>query len=99
MSRYALLVHLKAAAGRENDVAAFLASALPLVEGEPGTIAWFAGRLDIDSFMIFDTFDDEAGRDAHLNGPVAAALGSIATDLLAAAPDIRKVDLIAEKLP
>jgi quinol monooxygenase YgiN len=99
MSRFALLVHLKAAAGREQDVAAFLTSAQTLVDGEPGTIAWFAGRLDTKSFMIFDTFDDEAGRDAHLDGPVAAALGAISNDLLAGAPDIQKIDLIAEKLP
>lgn len=99
MSRFALLVHLKAALGREEDVATVLTSARTLVDGEPGTIAWFAGRLGTDNFMIFDTFDDEAGRDAHLNGPVAAALGAISNDLLAAAPDIRKVDLIAEKLP
>lgn len=99
MSRFALLVHLEAAVGREEDVAAVLASAQTLVEGEPGTIAWFAGRLDKSSFMIFDTFDDEAGREAHLDGPVAAALGAISNDLLATAPDIRKVDLIAEKLP
>jgi quinol monooxygenase YgiN len=99
MSRFALLVNLKAAVGHEQEVATFLASARTLVDGEPGTIAWFAGRLDTKSFMIFDTFDDEAGRDAHLNGPVAAALGVISSDLLAAAPEIHKVDLIAEKLP
>jgi quinol monooxygenase YgiN len=99
MSRFALLVHLKAAAGREEEVAAFLASAQPLVDSEPGTITWFAGQLDTRNFMIFDTFDDEAGRNAHLNGPVAAALGGIANDLLAGAPDIQKVNLLAEKLP
>ncbi|MCU0730439.1 MAG: antibiotic biosynthesis monooxygenase [Hyphomonas sp.] len=99
MGRYALIVHLEAKSGREDEVAALLVSARASVEREAGTIAWFAGRLDTQRFVIFDTFDDEAGRAEHLSGPVAAALSAAAEDLFATAPDIRMVDLLAEKLP
>ena len=64
-----------------------------------GTAAWFAVRYDNDTFAIFDAFDSEAGREAHLTGQVAAALMARADELLAAAPQIRKANVIADKLP
>src|SRR5207244_9221558 len=94
-----LLVRLEAKTGREADVEKFLKSAVPLVEAEPATTAWFAIRLGPSTFGIFDVFPDEAGRDAHLNGRVAAALMAKASELLAEPPQIEKVDVIAAKLP
>src|SRR5712664_4968602 len=101
MSKVALYVPLEAKPGRENEVAEFLKSALPLVEAEPGTTAWFAIQEGPSSFAIFDTFDDEAGRDAHLNGKVAAALmeKAKAGDLFAKTPEIHKLGILADKLP
>ena len=92
MTRYALYVPLQAKPGKEKDVAEFLRSAVPLVNDEPGTISWFAIQEGPSSFAIFDTFDDEAGREAHLNGKVAAALmeKAKAGDLFAKAPEIMK---------
>ena len=94
-----LLVTLEAKPGKEDDVAAFLKSALPLVEQEPQTTAWFAIRLAPSRFAIFDAFPSEAGRDAHLSGPVAAALMENAAELLASEPVIETVDVLADKLP
>src|SRR4030088_367772 len=74
MSKVALYVPLEAKPGKEKEVADFLKSALPLVEAEPGTVTWFAIQEGPSSFAIFDTFNDEAGRNAHLNGKGAAAL-------------------------
>src|SRR5947208_14288 len=74
MTKFALYVPLVAKPGKEKEVADFLRSAVPLVNAEPGTISWYAIQEAPSSFAIFDTFDDEAGRDAHLNGKVAAAL-------------------------
>ena len=74
MSKYALYVPLKAKPGKEKDVADFLLSAVPLVKAEPATVSWFAIQEGPSSFAIFDTFDDEAGRDEHLKGKVATAL-------------------------
>jgi quinol monooxygenase YgiN len=99
MSKLALYVPLQAKPGKEKEVAEFLKSALPLVEAEPGTISWFAIQEDTSSFAIFDTFDDEAGRNAHLNGRVAAALMAKAEELLAKPPSIHKIDILADKLP
>jgi len=99
MTTVSLYVELKAKPGKEEAVAAFLASAKSLVDAEPGTIAWFAVRFDHGTFAIFDAFNDEAGRDAHLSGKVAAALMANADELLAAAPQIRKSDVLADKLP
>jgi quinol monooxygenase YgiN len=94
----ALLVRLEAKPGKEAEVQSFLNSGLALVEDEPDTTAWFAIRMGPSTFGIFDAFPDESGRDAHLNGRVAAALMAKASDLLAQAPSIEKVDVLAAKL-
>jgi quinol monooxygenase YgiN len=101
MTKYALYVPLQAKPGKEKDVADFLRSAVPLVNAEPGTITWFAIQEGPSSFAIFDTFNDEAARDAHLNGKVAAALmeKARAGDLFAKAPEIFRLEIIADKLP
>ncbi|WP_131113244.1 putative quinol monooxygenase [Lichenihabitans psoromatis] len=101
MTKFALYVPLKAKPGKEDEVAEFLRSALPLVNAEPGTRSWFAIKEGPSSFAIFDTFDDEAGRDAHLNGKVAAALmeKAAAGDLFAEPPQIHKMEILADKLP
>jgi quinol monooxygenase YgiN len=95
----ALFVRLEAKPGKEAEVAEFLKGGLPLVEAEPATIAWFGVRLGPSTFAIFDAFPDEAGRQAHLNGKVAAALMEKAKDLLAEPPAIQKGDVLAAKLP
>lgn len=99
MVKFALLVTLEAKAGQEAEVEAFLKSGLPLVQNEPGTIAWFGVRMGPSTFGIFDAFPDEAGRDAHLSGQVAAALMQRAPELFASPPRIDKLDVIAAKLP
>ena len=99
MSKVALYVPLEAKPGKEKEVAEFLKSALPLVEDEPGTVTWFAIQEGPSSFAIFDTFNDETGRNAHLSGKVAAALMAKAGELLAKPPTITKIDILADKLP
>lgn len=99
MTAVALYVELNAKPGKEDAVAAFLANAKGLVDAETGTVTWFAVRFDQTTFAIFDAFDDDAGRDAHLSGKVAAALMENAKELLAVAPQIRKADVLADKLP
>lgn len=99
MVTVALLVRLEAKPGKEAEVEAFLKSATPLVEAETQTVAWFGLRLGPSTFGIFDVFPDEAGRKAHLNGKVAAALMASAPDLFASAPQIEQVDVLAAKLP
>ena len=93
-----LIVKLEAAAGKEKELASFLIDALPLVADEPQTAAWFALRTGASSFAIVDAFPDEAGRQAHLDGPVAAALIEKADELLAEQPQIEPVDVLAAKL-
>jgi quinol monooxygenase YgiN len=99
MVKTALYVHLEAKPGKEAEVQKFLESGLALANQEPATTAWFALDMGAGHFGIFDAFPDEAGRNAHLNGPIAAALMSKAADLLAKAPSISKVDILAAKLP
>jgi quinol monooxygenase YgiN len=95
----ALYVALEAKPGKEEAVAEFLRQGKALVEAEPATIAWFGVRLGPATFAIFDAFPDEAGRQAHLAGKVAAALMEKAGDLLAQPPAIHKADVLASKLP
>lgn len=99
MVKTALFVRLEAKKGKEADVDAFLRGGLAIVREEPATIAWFALKLGPSTFGIFDAFPDESGRQAHLAGRVAAALMAKASELLAEAPSIEKVDVLAAKLP
>ena len=84
-----LLVILEAHPGKEDELAAFLTQAEPLAAAEPGTVTWYAFKLSDTTFGIFNTFSDEDGRQAHLNGPVAAALGQAGPGLLAEDPDVK----------
>ena len=99
MVKLALWVYLEAKPGKEAAVEDFLQSGLTVVEGEPATTSWYALRLGPGRYGIFDTFADEAGRQAHLTGRVAAALMAKAGELLAKPPHIEKVDVLAAKLP
>jgi quinol monooxygenase YgiN len=92
-----LLVRLQAQSGKADEVEAFLKSAEPLARAESTTPAWFAVRFNRSEFAIFDVFADDAGRDAHLAGPIAAALRAQAAALLAEPPKIEKVDVLAAK--
>ena len=97
MVKKSILARLVAKPGKEEEVAQFLKNALALAEEEKGTISWYALRIDNSTFGIFDTFNDDQGRDAHLNGPIAKALMSRATELLSKPPTIEKVDILASK--
>ncbi|HKP88065.1 MAG TPA: antibiotic biosynthesis monooxygenase [Blastocatellia bacterium] len=99
MVNVALLVRLEAKPGKEKDVEDFLRGGLPIVQEEPATTTWYALRLGPSTFGIFDTFPDEEGRQAHLEGRVAAALMGKASELLAKPPSIEKVEVLAAKLP
>lgn len=100
MVTVALYVRIEAKPGNEADVERFLKGGLAIVNEEPATTAWFAIRMGPSTFGIFDAFPDEAGRNAHLSGRVAAALMSKETgELLARPPTIEKLDVLAAKLP
>ncbi|KDP89384.1 putative quinol monooxygenase [Cupriavidus basilensis] len=99
MVKFALWVPLHAKPGKEKEIEEFLLGGLPLVQEETGTTAWFALRLGPSMYGIFDAFPDEAGRQAHLSGKVAAALMAKAPDLFAKPPSIEKLDVLAAKLP
>jgi quinol monooxygenase YgiN len=99
MVTVALYVRLEAKPGKESAVADFLRSAVPLVNEEPATTAWFAIQMGPSTFGIFDAFPDDAGRQAHLNGKVAAALMEHAPELLSETPRIDQIDVLAAKLP
>lgn len=97
MVEKAIFVRLKAKAGKEAAVEAFLNSGLALVNDEPLTVDWYALKFNDSTFGIFDTFNGDEGMEAHLNGKVAAALMANAGELLAEAPTIEKLDLLAVK--
>jgi len=95
MEAIGLLVTLEARAGKEGDAEAFLKSAQPLALEERGTLKWYAIKLGPGKFGIFDTFANEAGRNAHLSGEIAKALGARASELFAAPPQVQKVEVLA----
>jgi quinol monooxygenase YgiN len=97
MIKLALLARLEAKPGKEEAVADLLANALALARQERGTVTWYALRMSPTTFGVFDTFNDESGRNAHLNGPIAAALAAKAGELLQMAPVIEPVEVLAAK--
>lgn len=99
MVNVALLVRVEAKPGKEDEVERFLRDGLPIVEGEPATVAWFAVRFGPTSFGIFDAFPDDDGRQAHLSGGVGTALMQRADELFSEPPAIENVDVLADKLP
>lgn len=99
MTRLALLARLESKPGKEAEVEQLLRASLTAVAEEPATTVWFAMRLGPSTFGIFDAFPDEAGRQAHLNGQVAAWLKAKASELFVEPPIIETVDVLAVKLP
>jgi len=95
----ALFVRLEAKPEKADDVAAFLAQGLQLAQQEATTPVWFALRIGPTTFAIFDAFTDDAGRQAHLTGPIAQALMANASTLLASPPVIEQIDVLGAKLP
>jgi quinol monooxygenase YgiN len=94
-----VVVRMEAKPGQEAAAASFLEQAQPVVEDEPGTIAWFAVRLSESEFAIFDVFEDDNARADHLGGDVAAALLREAPQLFVEMPTIERIDVLAAKLP
>jgi quinol monooxygenase YgiN len=92
-----LLATLEAKPDKTADLAAFLAQGREIAAQELGTVTWYAFRLSETTFGIFDTFEDDAGRQAHLGGQIPAALGQVGKELLAADPVIQPIDIIAVK--
>ena len=93
-----IFVRLEAKSGKEEELAAFLRQGLELAQRETTTPVWFALRIGGGSFAIFDAFADESGRQAHLNGPIAAALIAQAPHLLAEPPAIQQLEIMGSKL-
>ena len=97
MIKFALFARLEAKPGKEAEVEKFLEAGLAMARDEMTTPIWFALRLSPTTFGIFDAFEDEAGRQAHLTGPIAQALMAKAPDLFASAPSIETLDVLGLK--
>jgi quinol monooxygenase YgiN len=97
MAKYAIWVMLKAKPGKEADVEAFLKQGAAMSQDEPKTVNWYGVKIAPDMYGVFDTFDDEAGRDAHLNGEIAKALMASAPDLFSNEIRIEKMEILADK--
>jgi quinol monooxygenase YgiN len=95
--RLGILALLEAKPGRGDDLAAFLEAGRALAVAEEGTVTWYAFKISDTSYGIFDSFETDEGRAAHLGGQIPQALGQVAPELLASDPDIRTVDIIAVK--
>ncbi len=97
MEKLALYVRMKAKSGKENDVEAFLKQGAEMAKAEKGTIRWFGIKEDDGAYSVFDTFEDEASRDAHLHGEIAKALMANAETLFSEPPTIHKISVLGEK--
>ena len=97
MDQFALLAVLQSKPGKEKEVEDFLKSAQPLAIRETGTTTWYALKIGDSKYGIFDTFPNEAGRNAHLNGEIAKALFAKAEELFATPPQVEKLEILAAK--
>lgn len=97
MKKLGLLLTLKAKSGKEQEVSDFIKGALSLAQEEQKTLSWYAFKIDASTFGIFDTFENEEGRNAHLNGNIAKALMEKASELLSDEPKIQKIEILAAK--
>jgi quinol monooxygenase YgiN len=99
MANFALLVELKAKPGKESEVEAFLKKEAAIVKGEPGTVSWHAAKVEGEPgvYRIFDTFNDEVGREAHLNGEAGQELVANAEKLFSVAPKVYRLQVVAQK--
>src|ERR1700752_5372262 len=95
MESIGLLGTLEASAGKEAEAEAFLKTAQPLALNEKSTLKWYAIKIGPGKFGIFDSFANEAGRNAHLTGEIAKALGARASELFAVSPQVEKVEVLA----
>jgi quinol monooxygenase YgiN len=99
MDKFAIWAQMEAKPGKEAEVEEFLKSAQPLAEQEPGTTTWYALKIGPSKYGIFDTFADDAARNAHLTGEIAKALFLKATELFVREPEIDKPEIFAAKAP
>jgi len=97
MAKLALYVRLVPKAGKEAEVEAFLRQGAAMAEDEPRTVNWYGIKEDNGAYSVFDTFDDEAGREAHLNGDIAKALMANAEKLFAEPLHISKLSIVGNK--
>jgi quinol monooxygenase YgiN len=97
MAKLAIWVMLKAKPGKENDVEAFLKQGASMAQDEPQTVTWYGVKIAPGMYGVFDTFDDEAGREAHLTGSIAQALMANAAELFSNEIKIEKMDILGSK--
>lgn len=97
MAKQAIWVMLKARPGKEPEIEAFLAQGATLSHDEPETVTWYGVKMGPGVYGVFDTFDDEAGRDAHLSGEIAKALMAKASELFSNELRIEKMEILASK--
>src|SRR5919106_2427686 len=76
--KFRLLALLEAKPDKGADLAAFLVAGRELALQEEGTVTWYAFRIGYTTFGIFDTFETEDARRAHLNGQIPEALAQVA---------------------
>ena len=95
--KYALLAQLEAKPGKGEALGQFMEAGRELALAEEGTVTWYAFKVDETHYGIFDTFETEEARQAHVDGEIPKALGQVADDLLASAPDIGPIDILAVK--
>ena len=97
MAKQAIWVMLKAKPGKEGEIEAFLAQGATMSHDEPDTVTWYGVKMAPGVYGVFDTFDDEAGRDAHLSGEIAKALMAKASDLFSNQLQIEQMEILAAK--
>jgi len=97
MAKQAIWVMLKAKPGKEADVEAFLKQGASMANDEPETVTWYGLKMGPGVYGVFDTFNDEAGRDAHLSGPIAKALMANASELFSNELKIEQMEILAAK--
>jgi quinol monooxygenase YgiN len=97
MIKLALFARFEAKPGRQAAVEEFLQAGLALANQEAATPIWFALKLSETVYGVFDAFETEAGRQAHLSGPIAQALMAKSDELFVRQPSIEPIEVLGLK--
>jgi len=81
--------------GHVRSAEALRKSAQSLALKDKATLKWYAIKIGPGKFGIFDTFANEAGRNAQSTGQIAKALTARAGELFAVPAQVAKVEVLA----
>lgn len=97
MSKLALLTKLEAIPGKEAAVEEFLRDAFQIIAEEEHAVHWFALKIGAHTYGVFDTFENEEHREAHISGRIWKLIMDRDTELFSRSPQVHTAEIVIGK--